>query len=141
MLELFNQLERDEGEILHAYQDNTPEKYWTIGFGRLIDIRRGGGITHEEAILLLANDIRKHTDAVLRELPWARNVSKPRLGALINMHFQLGDRLFDFKLTLGHMAAGNWAAASDEMLKSTWAKQTPLRAMRVAEQVRLNKWI
>jgi len=141
MLELIPQLERDEGETLYAYQDNTPEKFWTIGFGRLIDVRRGGGITHEEAVLLLANDIRKHTDTVLRELPWSRNIGEPRLGALINMHFQMGDRLFNFKITLGHMATGNWSAASNEMLRSDWAKQTPLRAMRVAEQVRLNKWI
>lgn len=35
------QLRRDEGEKLYAYQDTLG--YWTIGIGRLIDRRRGGG--------------------------------------------------------------------------------------------------
>jgi lysozyme len=41
------QLRRDEGEVLHAYQDKYG--YWTIGVGRLIDARKGGGISVEES--------------------------------------------------------------------------------------------
>ena len=35
------QLRRNEGEVLHAYQDHLG--FWTIGVGRLIDKRKGGG--------------------------------------------------------------------------------------------------
>ena len=31
MTKIYNQLKRDEGEILHAYQDHLG--YWTIGVG------------------------------------------------------------------------------------------------------------
>ncbi len=41
------QLRRDEGEVLHAYQDSLG--YWTIGIGVLIDKRKGGGITKAES--------------------------------------------------------------------------------------------
>lgn len=55
--ELTKQLRRDEGEVLSAYQDHLG--YWTIGVGRLIDKRKGGGLTSEESDYLLGNDIDK----------------------------------------------------------------------------------
>jgi hypothetical protein len=60
--ELTAQLRRDEGEVLHAYSDHLG--FTTIGVGRLIDKRRGGGITKEESKYLLENDI----DRKLRDL-------------------------------------------------------------------------
>ena len=138
MIELLSQLYRDEGEILDAYQDSLG--FWTIGIGRLIDRRKGGGISHEESGLLLLNDIKKHTDEVISRLPWALSLPGPRLGALINMHFQMGNGLFGFVNTLELMRTGQWAAAAKAMLASKWAKQTPERALRISEQVRLNQW-
>lgn len=139
MLELISQLVRDEGEILHAYQDSLG--FWTLGIGRLIDIRKGGGITHEEAGLFLLNDIKKHTDAVIQRLPWVFQLSEPRLGVLINMHFQLGDNLFGFVNTLQLIKDKKYAEAAKAMLQSTWAKQTPARALRESEQMRLDRWM
>jgi lysozyme len=138
MLELIPQLVRDEGEILHAYQDSLG--FWTIGIGRLIDVRNGGGITHEEAGLLLLNDIKKHRDDVLTRLPWAAGLSKARLGVLINMHFQLGNGLFSFTQTLLLVQTGQYAAAATAMLASRWAQQTPQRALRAATQMRTDTW-
>lgn len=139
MLELIAQLARDEGEKLFAYQDSLG--FWTLGIGRLIDIRKGGGITHEEAGLLLLNDIKKHTDELLRRFPWALQLSVPRLGVLINMHFQLGDAgLAGFVNTLELIRTGQYSAAAKAMLQSRWAQQTPARAKRLSEQMRLNIW-
>lgn len=138
MIELIEQLYRDEGEILNAYQDSLG--FWTIGIGRLIDVRKGGGISHEEAGLLLLNDIKKHTDAVVARLPWVFQLSPARLGVLVNMHFQLGDGLFGFVNTLQLIQDGKYGLAATEMLKSKWAQQTPARAKRLSEQMRLNVW-
>ena len=41
------QLKRHEGLRLHAYADSLG--YTTIGYGRMIDKRKGGGITEREA--------------------------------------------------------------------------------------------
>ena len=136
--QLTNHLMQEEGEILHAYQDHLG--YWTIGVGRLIDKRKGGGITSDEAQYLLANDIKKHTAAVLQELPWAEFIGEVRLAALISMHFQMGDSLWSFKRTLTYMAAGEWDEAAAAMLVSLWAQQTPARAQRVSEMVRSGEW-
>lgn len=138
LAKLAEQLIREEGEVLHAYQDHLG--FWTIGVGHLIDERKGGGITQEESRYLLNNDIKRHTEVVLRELPWAEFIGEVRLAALISMHFQMGDSLFDFKKTLGYMAQGDFDSAAAQMLKSLWAQQTPLRAARVSEQVRTNQW-
>ena len=139
-MDIKSQLMRDEDLVLHAYPDS--KGYLTIGFGRLIDKRKGGGLTYDECLYLLHNDIVKHKSAVLKELPWSEFIGEVRLGALINMHFQLGNNLWGFKKTIGYMAISEWTEASIEMLDSKWAREdSPLRAKRVSEQVRTNLWV
>lgn len=138
---LQKQLMRDEGVVLHAYQDSLG--FWTIGAGRLIDARKEGGISYEEAIYLLRNDILSHTKAIGARLYWADAsiIGAARLGALVNLHFQLGNNLFTFTKSLALMKEGKWEEASVELLNSKWAGQTPQRAKRIAEQIRTNSWV
>ena len=137
--ELIKQLRRDEGEVLHAYSDSLG--YLTIGVGRLIDKRKGGGITHEESAYLLNNDIeRKHAE-LLKRAPWMANLDPVRFGCLLNMAFQLGvDGLMGFKNTLAMVRAGDYAGAAAGMLQSLWATQTPERAKRLSVQMETGVW-
>lgn len=136
---LEQQLRADEGEVLHAYQDTLG--FWTIGVGRLIDKLRGGGITKEEAAYLLRNDIERKTAEVRSRLPWVERLDPVRQGVLVNMAFQLGvGGLLAFKNTLALIERGDYAGAADNMLKSTWATQTPARAQRLAKQLRTGNW-
>ena len=137
--ELIKQLRRDEGEVLHAYSDSLG--YLTIGVGRLIDKRKGGGITHEESAYLLNNDIeRKHAE-LLKRAPWMANLDPARFGCLLNMAFQLGvDGLLGFKNTLAMVRAGDYAGAAAGMLQSLWATQTPERAKRLSVQMETGVW-
>jgi len=80
--QLIADLIRDEGEVHHAYQDSLG--FWTLGIGRLIDQRRGGGITHDEALFLLQNDIESKTEDLDRALPWWKTLSEVRQRALLN---------------------------------------------------------
>lgn len=138
--ELTKQLRRDEDEVLHAYPDHLG--FLTIGVGRLIDKRKGGGITPEESAYLLNNDIDKRHAELLRRAPWMSNLDSVRFGALLNMAFQMGvDGLLGFKNTLAMVRAGNYAGAAEGMLQSMWAKQTPDRAKRISEQMRLGVWM
>lgn len=137
--ELTAQLRRDEGEKLHAYQDHLG--YWTIGVGRLIDPRKGGGISRAESAMLLANDIDQTMRELLRREPWIGTLSLPRQGVLINMAFQMGvDGLLKFKNTLKMIEQGEYEKASEAMLQSLWAQQTPNRAYRLSRQMRLDAW-
>lgn len=136
---LEEQLRRDEGEVLHAYNDHLG--YTTIGVGRLIDKRKGGGITPEESAYLLRNDIARKTAELLKRAPWMAGLDPVRFGIMQNMAFQMGvDGLLKFKNTLAMVRAGDYRGASDGMLQSLWARQTPARAKRLALQMVTGAW-
>ena len=138
-VDLKKQLKRDEGVVNHAYEDSLG--FLTIGVGRLIDSRRGGGLAPDEIEYLLNNDIKEKTAQVLAALPWASKLSEPRLAVLINMAFQMGVRgLLQFKRTLGSIEDGQFAEAAAEMLESKWAQQTSTRAHRLATQMETGEW-
>lgn len=133
---LIDQLIRDEGEVLYAYQDSAG--YWTIGAGVLIDHRKGGGITHSESRFLLWNRITTARDGLLSALPWVRSLDAVRQDCLVNMAFNLGVAgLLAFPKTLAAVKAGDWTAAAAEMADSTWARQVGDRAKRLAQQMLL----
>lgn len=133
--ELLRELVRDEDLKLHAYPDS--EGFWTIGVGRLIDKRRGGKITKEEAFYLAGHDIDDVEADLDRALPWWRKMSERRQRALANMCFNLGlPRLLEFKKALVHLEAGRYHEAAVEMLDSKWSKQVGERAQRLAAMIR-----
>jgi lysozyme len=140
LTEASRQIKADEGCVLYAYDDHLG--YTTIGYGRLLDKRRGGGISQTEAEYLLENDIDRKLAELRKNLKWFDNLDDPRKGVLLNMCFQLGIAgLLNFKNTLAKIEAGDYEGAADNMLKSKWARQTPLRAERMAEQMRTGRWL
>lgn len=67
--------------------------------------------------------------------------SPARLAVLQSMAYQMGvPGLAAFKNTLKDVAQQNWNSAATGMLDSRWAKQTPGRARRHAEQMRTGEW-
>lgn len=152
----------EEGDKPRAYKDHLG--FWTIGIGRLIDPRKGGRITEEERAILLANDpsrrggtimdwtltpaersmllkndVKRFTDAMADWPAWKRVQGDiPRMVAMTSMCFQLGEKGFGkFVNTLAMIAAGRFADAATNMLKSKWATEdTPERAARVASLMR-----
>ena len=104
-------------------------------------MRKGGGISHEEAQFLLANDIAKVMNQIAVFVPWASKLDSVRAGVLQNMAFSLGiDGLMEFKRTLGLIESGNYDAAADALLQSKWAEQVGSRANRMALQMRTGEW-
>jgi len=128
------QLIRHEGVINHAYKDHLG--FLTIGVGRLIDERRGGGLSDDEVMYLLDNDIDRCAKSLQDNLDFFDDLNETQQHALINMAFQLGvNGLLSFRNTLGLMRSGRYAEAHAEALKSRWAKQTPNRAAEVAKML------
>lgn len=134
------QLRRDEGQRPLAYQDHLG--YWTIGVGRLIDSRKpGAGLRPDEIDYLLRNDINDRVAALTKALPWFVKLDEARQGVLLNMAFQMGTAgLLAFRQTLGLVRDGKYTEASEQMLKSKWAEQTPARAKRLSEQMKTGEW-
>ena len=132
---LIEQLKRHEGLVLHAYTDHLG--YWTIGYGRLIDDRRGGGISEVEAEMLLRADVMRVTADIERSLPWVQGLSERRQQALYNMGFQLGvSGLLGFRRMLAALKRGRFHLAAQEAKNSRWARQTPNRAEEIVGMLR-----
>lgn len=132
---LREQLETDEGIKDFAYQDS--EGYWTIGIGHLIDKRKGGKVSEAVIQLMFDEDVTHAEAAALRLVPTFETLSDARKAVLCNMAFQLGERgLGGFHDMLHAVAEGRWDDAAAEMLASTWASQTPARAIRLAHAMR-----
>ncbi|WP_336968375.1 glycoside hydrolase family protein [Brevundimonas aurantiaca] len=133
---LVKELERDEGRVLHAYQDSLG--FWTIGIGRLIDKRKGGGITNEEADYLKRNDIAKVKSDLDRAAPWWRSADPVRQRAIQNLAFNLGaDGLVQkWPNTVALMKAGKWREAAAAIRSNkVWVGQVKGRAERIAQQI------
>lgn len=138
--ELIRQLKRDEGTRATAYTDSMG--WLTIGVGRLIDSRKpGAGLRPDEIEYLLRNDITDRVAALKKALPWSEKLDQARQGVLVNMAFQMGTAgLLAFRQTLGLVRDGKYTEASEQMMKSKWAEQTPARARRLSEQMKTGEW-
>jgi len=130
--QLIEELRRDEGVRLKPYKDTVGK--WTIACGRNLS---DNGISTDEMLLMLHNDIDAASKGLDRALPWWREMSEPRQRALVNMCFNLGlPRLLQFKTMLRHLEAGEYEAAADAALDSRWALQVGERSDRIAELFR-----
>jgi len=138
-MDVKTQLIREEGRKNSAYQDTLG--FWTIGVGRLIDGRKGGGLSDAEVDYLLDNDIAKVKAQIAQKLPWFTALDEPRQAVLIQMAFQMGiDGLMGFTNTLGAVRDQRYPQAAENMRQSLWAKQTPKRAVRLAYQMETGEW-
>lgn len=141
---LFAELDQDEGVVSYAYQDSLG--LWTIGRGRMIDKRRGGGLAADEINYLTRNDL-KRSDALLdKHLPWWRGQDPVRRRVLRNLMFNMGwdnpqtpehEGLSGFVNTLAAWQAGDYDRAALGVATSKWAKQVqPARSQRIIRQIR-----
>lgn len=137
-LRLRGQIKVDEGFRGQLYRDS--EGYLTIGYGRLMDASRGGGIAKDEAEYLLANDLRT-AERLCEGMPAYLDLSPARQAVLVNMCFNLGAAgLRQFKRLFSALIQQDYEHAASEMLASKWAGQVGARAVRLAEQMKTGQW-
>jgi len=127
------QLKIDEGIVPYAYPDS--EGYWTIGVGRLIDKRKGGGLSPYEINVLLENDMVRNETAAKVFFPGFDSLTDERKAVLLNMAHIFRDGLSAFKKLKAALEAGNYAAAAAEMRNSKWYTQAPKRVERLAAKM------
>lgn len=129
---LIQQLLSDEGLKLKPYRDSVGKL--TIGVGRNLD---DVGLTQDEAMYLLANDLRRVYSQITGALPWFLKLNDARQNVLLNMAFNLGlTKFLEFKNTLGCVFRGEYDQAADAMLQSKWARQVGDRAVRLSHVMR-----
>jgi lysozyme len=127
---LETQLIRHEGLRLRPYTDTVGKL--TIGVGHnLTDL----GITKDQAMRILAEDIELVEAQLAMNLPWSKNLDEVRSRALMDLCFNLGiTKLLEFHNTLTALKEGRWADAAKFLLDSLYAKQVGQRAKDLAHQ-------
>ena len=118
----------NEGFRSKPYQ--CTEGVWTIGHGIT-------WLTEEESLHILSGRISQLHLKLLDDLDWYADLPSEIQGVVIEMCYQIGFTGFTkFKRAIAHMKNAEWQLASEEMLDSLWAKQTPNRAKQLADIVK-----
>ena len=123
---------KHEGKRLRPYK--CPAGKLTIGVGRNLD---DNGITEEEAMFMLDNDIKAIVSACRETFSWFAFLDNVRQAVVVSMVFNLGLAGFiGFKNTIAAIRNKEWDKAADNMLQSKWAEQVGHRALELAEMMR-----
>lgn len=132
---LLSDLRRDEGWRESPYRDSLG--FVTIGYGFLIDERKPVKLPKEVGDLWLAVVAEGKWLELIDTSPWIASQPDDVQRALANMAYQLGvSGVLKFQKMLAALRDGDREQAAIEALDSTWAKQTPERAARVAKLIR-----
>jgi lysozyme len=135
---LLDDLKRDEGCVLTAYQDTLG--IWTVGYGHA-HVAPGTVWTQAQADAALAQDVTRAEGDLDAHAPWWRDLNDPRQDVMANLCFNMGwgngvSGLSSFKNTLKFIQAGDYEDAAKGLLASKWATQVKSRATRLAGQMR-----
>ena len=127
-------LKHSEGFKPYAYLDSVG--LLTIGYGRMIDKKQGGGISKNEAEYLLDNDITTALAECDTHIPWWRGLDPVRQEVMVDLMFNMGwgggtRGLSTFKRTLAAIEANDYTRAAEGLRKSKWASQVKSRADRL----------
>jgi lysozyme len=99
------------------------------------------GISPDEALYLLKNDIDRCVVDVGRNIPEWKKHNDCRQNVLVEMCFNMGiNRMLRFKKMLAALQKNDYATAADEMLNSKWATQVGNRAQTMAQMMRTGKF-
>ena len=133
---LIDLLIRHEGIKLKPYHCTSGKL--TIGIGRNLEDR---GITKEEAIYLLNNDIHSFHEQLLDKFSFYKSLEGARRDAVLNLAFNMGVySLSKFVKALSYMEDKQYDKAADEFMDSKWARQVGSRATEVTDMIRYNTY-
>lgn len=122
---------KHEGVRLKPYK--CPSGKLTIGIGRNLE---DAGITRDEALYMLQNDIGKFDHDLRMTFRWYGKLSEVRQAVILSMAFNLGmGGLYGFKKMLTSLENGDFHQAANHMLNSRWASQVGRRASELAQMM------
>jgi lysozyme len=131
--EVIDMLVRHEG--IRTYPYHCSQNRLTIGIGRNI---QENGISEDEAYFLLKNDIERVKKELDKSLQMWRCFPKKAQLVCIDMCFQMGiTKFLGFRKTIALMQMDMFLEASEELLNSRYATQTPQRAAYNSRQLAL----
>jgi lysozyme len=131
-MSLIDSIKKNEGYVKVVYKDSLGID--TIGYGFAIkDLELDEDIC-DEILLRKLKDLDKKVN---KKFGWFIYMPPNIKDVVIEMCYQLGVGGFSkFKKTISYLQNKQFKDASEEMLDSLWAKQTPNRAKSLSEIVK-----
>ena len=106
----------------------------TIGIGFAI---KDLNLSEEVCELILTEKLEALEERFEKKFDWFQESPVEVRNVMLNMAYQLGFAGFcKFKKTIAYLEEAEWEKASEEMLDSRWAKQTPNRAKELSEKIK-----
>lgn len=139
---LIKLIELEEGWRNRPYYCS--ENYPTIGYGFKLGVKNAPlpkFILPKSAGDVWLNEHLEELKTKIMFEPWYTGMNRARRAVIISMMYQMGfTGVLKFKKMIAAIYEGDYGTASDEMLDSRWAKQTPERANRHAIQLNSGEW-
>jgi len=131
-MSLIESVKKNEGYKGMVYKDSLGID--TIGYGFAIkDLELDEDICEE----ILVRKLKNLKDRVENKFSWFKYMPPHIKDVVLEMCYQLGVTGFSkFKKTISYMQDKKWGEASEEMLDSLWARQTPNRAKALSNIVK-----
>ena len=133
MKNLLKRIKENEGFSEDVYKCSLG--YDTIGYGFAIkDLK----LSEEISTIILEQKVNELFRKCYDKLEWFAFQPEDVQGVIVEMVFQMGFvGTMKFKKMVGHLKKRNYEGASEEMLRSKWARSdSPNRARRLAQIMR-----
>lgn len=131
-MSLIESIKKHEGYVGVVYKDSLNVD--TIGYGFAIkDLE----LDRDICDIILERKIKDLHDRVKNKFKWYGYMPQEIKDVVMEMCYQLGVGGFSkFKKTISFLENKQFKDASEEMLDSLWAKQTPNRAKELSKRVK-----
>ena len=131
-MSLTESIKKHEGYVGIVYKDSLGID--TIGYGFAIkDLELDEDICE----IILERKLKELETRVNLKFKWFMYMPQEIKDVIMEMCYQLGVGGFSkFRKTIAFLQDKKWAEASEEMLDSLWAKQTPSRAKSLSDIVK-----
>ena len=130
--DLIDRIKKHEGYVGVVYKDSLGID--TIGYGFAIKhLELDEDICHE----ILVRKMKDLEDSIKIKFSWFKYMPPQIKDVMMEMCYQLGvGGCSKFRKTIAYLQDKKWNEASEEMLDSLWAKQTPNRAKALSDIVK-----
>lgn len=125
-------VKKHEGYRAKVYKDTLG--YDTIGYGFAV---KDLVLDKDVASIILERKLARLVAECYCTFPWLASAPSSIEEVVVEMCYQLGVRGFSkFRKTIELLKSGDYIMASEEMLDSRWANQTPNRANELSDKVK-----